>query len=152
MRQEEEKKTRGGWNQKLKRRRWKPMLFRTVWKASTWTLMVKVSMQQVRVNKKHRRQSDAPGVEGEEVKSPKRKVTRVESEETQDYVRETNDRNQEEAEEISFVPSAISVPQKPLFRCDNRCSEKTLSVWQALQGCRQVQAPRTRSLERALSK
>ena len=34
------------------------------------------------------------------------------------------------SEEISFVPSAISVPQKPLFRCDNRCSEKTLSFWQ----------------------
>ena len=29
-----------------------------------------------------------------------------------------------------FVPSAISVPQKPLFRCDNQCSEKTLSFWQ----------------------
>ena len=25
---------------------------------------------------------------------------------------------------------AASVPQKPLFRCDNRCSEKTLSFWQ----------------------
>ena len=36
-----------------------------------------------------------------EVKSPKRKVIRVESEETQDYVREANDMNQEEAEEIS---------------------------------------------------
>ena len=52
------------------------------------------------------------------------------SEETQDYVREANDMNQEEAQEISFVPSAISVPQKPLFRCDNQCSEKTLSFWQ----------------------
>ena len=31
---------------------------------------------------------------------------------------------------ISFVPSAMSVPQKPLFRCDNQCSEKTLSYWQ----------------------
>ena len=27
--------------------------------------------------------------------------------------------------EISFVPSAISVPPKPLFRCDNRRSENT---------------------------
>ena len=32
--------------------------------------------------------------------------------------------------QISFVPSAISVPPKPMFRCDNRCSEKTYSVWQ----------------------
>ena len=38
---------------------------------------------------------NVPGEEGEEIKSPKRKVIRVESEETQ-----------EEAEEISFVPSA----------------------------------------------
>ena len=36
----------------------------------------------------------------------------------------------EEAEEISFVPSAISVPPKPMFRCDNRCSEKAISFWQ----------------------
>ena len=77
--------------------------------------------------KSSRRESEAPGEEGEEVKSPKRKVIRVESEETQDYVREAMDLSHEEAEEISFVPSAISVPQKPLFRCDNRCSEK-LSV------------------------
>ena len=38
--------------------------------------------------------------------------------------------DQEEAEEASFVPSAISVPHKLLFRFDNQCSEKTLSFWQ----------------------
>ena len=36
-------------------------------------------------------QSDVPGEEGEEIKSPKRKIIRVESEETTDYVREAND-------------------------------------------------------------
>ena len=82
--------------------------------------------------KKSRRQSEAPGEEGEEIQSPKRKIIRVECEETQDYVREANDMDQEEAEEISFVPSSISVPQKPLFRCDNQCSEKTLSFWQSV--------------------
>ena len=51
----------------------------------------------------------------------------MESEETQDYATETKDLDQEEAEEISFVPGAISAPQK---LCDNRCSEKTLSFWQ----------------------
>ena len=56
-----------------------------------------------------------PGEEGEEVKSPKRKVIRVDSEETQDHVREAMDLSQEEAEEISFVPSEISVPPKPVF-------------------------------------
>ena len=40
------------------------------------------------------------------------------------------DTDQEEAEEMSFVPSAISVPRKPMFRRDNQCSEKTLSFWQ----------------------
>ena len=37
-------------------------------------------------------------------------------------------RVEEEAEEIRFVPSATSVPQKPLFRCDKRCSAKRHSV------------------------
>ena len=79
--------------------------------------------------KNSRRQGEAPGEEGEEIKSPKRKIIWLESEseETQDYV---NDMDQEEAAEISFVPSAISFPQKPSFRCDNQCSEKTLRFWQ----------------------
>ena len=80
--------------------------------------------------KSSRRESEAPGEEGEEVKSPKRNVIRVESPETQDYVREAMGLSQEEAEKISFVPSAISVPPKPLFRCDKRCSEKALSFCQ----------------------
>ena len=57
----------------------------------------------------------------------RRKVIRVESEETQ---RDANDMDQEEGEEISFEPSAISVAQKPLFRCDNQCSVKTFSFRQ----------------------
>ena len=36
---------RGDWNQKGKRRRWKPKWFRTGWKASTWTPMEKVAMK-----------------------------------------------------------------------------------------------------------
>ena len=80
--------------------------------------------------KSSRRKTEAPREEGEEVEGPKRQAIRAESEETQDYVKEAKDLNQDEIEEISFVPSAISVPQKPLFRCDNGCSEKTLSSWQ----------------------
>ena len=90
--------------------------------------MVKVGHERVQVISS-RRESEAPG-EGEEVKSPKRKVIRVESEETTGIRERTKDLNPEEAEETSFVPSAISVPQKPLFRCDNRCSEMTLSFCQ----------------------
>ena len=66
----------------------------------------------------------------EEIESPKRKMIRVESEETQDYVREAKSAEQEEMEERRFTPSAVSVPQKLLFCCDNQCSEKTLSCWQ----------------------
>ena len=36
----------------------------------------------------------------------------------------------DEAEEISFVPSAISILQRPMFWCDNRCSDKALRFWQ----------------------
>ena len=90
--------------------------------------MVKVTMSGGQV-KNSRRQSGAPGEESEQIKGPK-KVIRVESEETEDHGREANDMNQEEAEEISFVPSEISVPQKLLFRDDNQSSEKTLSILQ----------------------
>ena len=62
--------------------------------------------------------------------SPKRKVIRVESEETHDNVREERSTEFEEEEERTFIPSAASVPLKPLFRCDKQCSEKTLSNWQ----------------------
>ena len=54
----------------------------------------------------------------------------MESEETQDCVREAKSAEHEEEEERTFVPSAVSVPLKPLFRCDSQCSEKTLSYWQ----------------------
>ena len=56
-----------------------------------------------------------PGDESVEVQSPKRQVIRVGSEETQDYVRESLNLSVEEAEEMSFVPSAISIPRGPLF-------------------------------------
>ena len=36
----------------------------------------------------------------------------------------------EEAEEKSFVPSALSIPRGPMFWCDNRCSDKALRFWQ----------------------
>ena len=66
--------------------------------------------------KNSRRQSDAPGEEGEEILSAKRNVIWVESEETQDCVRKAKGTDQEEAEEMSFVPNAISVPRKAMFR------------------------------------
>ena len=68
--------------------------------------------------------------EGEEIGSPKRTVVRVESEETQDSVKEGKSTEQEEEEKKTFVRSVVSVPLKLLFRCDRQCSEKTLSYWQ----------------------
>ena len=55
---------------------------------------------------------------GAETRSLKRKVIRAESEETQDYVRETI--SQEEAEEVGFVPSALGEPRGATDWCDNR--------------------------------
>ena len=68
--------------------------------------------------KKSRRQSEAPGEEGEETKSPKRKIIRVASEETQDSVRKAKDTDQEEAEEMIFGGGicfvvTISVAKRP---------------------------------------
>ena len=48
--------------------------------------------------------------EGEEIRSQKRKVIRVESEEPQDYVKEGKSTEHEEEEKRTFVPSAVSVP------------------------------------------
>ena len=72
----------------------------------------------------------APWDEGAEIQSPKRKVIWVESEQTQDYVRKSLNLSREEAEEISFVPSALSIPRGPMFWCDIRCSDKALRFWQ----------------------
>ena len=62
------------------------------------------------------------------IQSPKSKVIRAGSEETQDYVRETI--GQEVAEEIGFVPCALGEPRGPINWCDNRCSEKAVRYWQ----------------------
>ena len=113
----EKKKTGGGWNQKGGAETPETIVL--------WNEVEGESHHEQVQAKSFRKGSEAPGEDDdEEVESPKRKVIRVESEETQDYVREAKDMSREEAEEIRFVPSAISVLQKPLFRCDNRCSEK----------------------------
>ena len=70
--------------------------------------------------------AEVPHAESAEMKSPKRKVTRGESEETQDYVCETLLISQEEAEELAFVPSAISEPRGATYFCGNRCTEEVL--------------------------
>ena len=63
-----------------------------------------------------------------EVQGPKRRtMIRVESEETQDYVRQKftyEDFSQEDVNEISFMPSALSEPRGAIHWCDNQCSEQ----------------------------
>ena len=65
-----------------------------------------------------------------EVQGPKRRVTRVESEETQDYVRGTLAISQEEADEIGIVRSALSEPRGVYYWCDDRCSDESLRYMQ----------------------
>ena len=68
-----------------------------------------------------------------EVQGPKRRVTRVESAETQDFVRERvahEEINQEEADEMGFVPSALSELRGAFYWCDNRCSDEALRFLQ----------------------
>ena len=54
----------------------------------------------------------------------------MESEETQDYVREEKIIEFEDEKQRTFIPSAVGVPLKLLFRCDKQCSEKSHSCWQ----------------------
>ena len=56
-----------------------------------------------------------PQAESAEIKSQKRKVIRVESEETQDYICEMLTISPEEAEELAFVPSALSEPRGAIY-------------------------------------
>ena len=50
-----------------------------------------------------------------EIQSRKRKVIRVESEETHDYLCETLAISQEEAEEVGFVPRALGEPRGAIY-------------------------------------
>ena len=72
---------------------------------------------------------NVPGEEGDEIKNPKRKVIRVEFEETQDYVREQLNLSREEAEEISFVPSANLCQQ--CYKELTTKGEAPLTKWQS---------------------
>ena len=57
-------------------------------------------------------------------------MIRAESEETQDYVCGMLAISREEAEELAFVPSALSEHRGSIYFCDNRCSEKAVRYWQ----------------------
>ena len=57
-------------------------------------------------------------------------MIRVESEETQDYVCEMLAISLEEAEELAFVPSALSEPRGAIYFCEDHCSEKAVRYWQ----------------------
>ena len=64
-----------------------------------------------------------------EILNPKRKVIRVESEETQDYVWEDSG-NQPERSRGNVLRAKCTWSRGPTYRCDNRCSEKAVRCWQ----------------------
>ena len=66
--------------------------------------------------------------EDEEIGSPKRKVIRVESEGTQDCVREAKSTEYEEEEKRTFVPSAVSVPLKPPFVVTDNAAKRHSAI------------------------
>ena len=65
-----------------------------------------------------------------DIQSPNRKVIRAEAQKTQDYVREPLAISQGEAEGMGFVLSALGEPRRPIYWCNNRCSEKAIRYWQ----------------------
>ena len=65
-----------------------------------------------------------------EIQSLRRKMIRVESEQPQDYVRETRAISYAEAEEMGFVPSALGEPRGAIYWCDHRRSEKAIRSWE----------------------
>ena len=82
-------------------------------------------------------QVEASFREGEErcsmrATSPKRKVIRVGSEETQDYVRERQYGAEEK--QRTLIPSAVGVPLTPLFRCDKQMQRKDPHLLEASVG------------------
>ena len=64
-----------------------------------------------------------PQAESAGMKSPKRKVIRAQSEETHDYVCEMLTISPEEAEELAFMPSALSDHEELFTSATNHCSE-----------------------------
>ena len=113
-RQKGKEKRCGGWNWRVKRSIEAKGLFSEV-KVVSVNLEGESRHRHARANMARKERENqtimenkvngkAPWDEGAEVHSPKRKVIRVESEATQDFLRESVDLSPEEAEEISFVP------------------------------------------------
>ena len=73
---------------------------------------------------------DEPQGESAEIDSSERKVIRVESEATRDFVCGMLAISPQEAEELAFVPSALGEPRGSIYFCDKRCSEKAVRYWQ----------------------
>ena len=70
----------------------------------------------MKVSKSKNPEGKAPGKEGEEIKSPKRTIIRVESEETHDYVREAKKRGSGGSGRIEFrIERGQVFRRSPLF-------------------------------------
>ena len=76
----------------------------------------------------------------------------MESAKTQDYisrVQRFEELGQEEIEELSVVPSAVSEPQWALHVCDNRCREERFKFFQSAAGVSQKKEKQRTSSTRA---
>ena len=65
-------------------------------------------------------------------------VIRVQSAEPQDHVSEPQgleEIDDEEMEELSFIPSAVSEPRCALHMCDNKCSKEGFQVLPNFGNC-----------------
>ena len=96
------------------------------WKMGHWSARIKITKEESEEPKGTGNEKKGNEMEVDEatlheasaeVQSPKSKVIRVESEETQDYVWETLAISQEEGEEIVFVPSALGEPRGAIHWC-----------------------------------
>ena len=84
---------------------------------------------QVKMERKADR--NAPGEKGEEIRSPKKKVIRVESEETQDYVRESFELERGWTRRKKFRAKRDQHPAEAhVSGVTIGCSGKALSFWQ----------------------
>ena len=113
---------------------------RARWDEHQWGMQKEESRRMAQEVEEWEKNQGEMGYEGSSVKAPpntRRKLTspiirclRRMKGEWQADLEEQSSIGWEEAEEMSFVDSAISIPRGPMFWCDNRCSEKAFRFWQ----------------------
>ena len=78
----------------------------------------------------HERAQASPREKGEEVQSPKKESDSGGIRRNTGLCEKSNGLESGAGRRNRFCANAVSVSPKPMFRCDNGCSEKTFSYWQ----------------------